>query len=113
MKILFLDDDKNRLAVASKKWSKDHDLTLVETADEAIEALTNNQFDLASLDHDLGGKVYVESSKGTGYEVAQFICTMETPPPIVIVHSWNFYGAQNMLSILKEVTETDYQRFEV
>lgn len=72
-----------------------------------------NEFDLASLDHDLGGQVYQSSGKNTGYEVAQYIAKMDNPPPIVIVHSWNYHGAQNMIQELKNVTEVDYQRFEI
>jgi len=113
MKLLFLDDDKNRREVAVKRWGLKHELHTAETAGEAIQLLQLYSYDYVSLDHDLGGKVFVDSGKGTGYEVAVFISRMTNPPPIVIVHSWNFHGAQNMLHILQNVTETKYQRFEV
>lgn len=112
MKILFLDDNHNRIDFAKNKW-KDRDLSIAETAKEAIQLLKDIKFDIVSLDHDLGGKVYQQSGKGTGYEVAQFISKMKNPPPIVIVHSWNFSGAQNMLAELKDVTQTDYLPFAV
>jgi DNA-binding response OmpR family regulator len=110
MKILFLDDNIYRLIYAKKKWAN-HDLILAETSQEAINALRNNKFDFVSLDHDLGGEVYVESGENTGYEVAQFIAKMETPPPIVVVHSWNSAGARKMVQELENVTEVDYQPF--
>jgi len=113
MKILFLDDDHNRIDIVKKRWGTNHELSIAETAAEAIALLKKIKFDLASLDHDLGGKVYQQSGENTGYEVAQFIAKMKEPPPIVIVHSWNYHGAQNMLAELRGVTETDYQRFVV
>jgi len=111
-KLLFLDDNRNRIAFAKNKW-KDLDLSIAETAAEAIQLLKDKKFDIASLDHDLGGKVYQQSGENTGYEVAQFIAKMKDPPPIVIVHSWNFSGAQNMLAELRDVTQTDYIPFAV
>jgi len=113
MKILFLDDDHKRIEIAKKRWSVNHELSIAETTKQAIDLLKKIKFDLASLDHDLGGKVYQQSGKNTGYEVAQFIAKMKNPPPIVIVHSCNYHGAQNMLAELRGVTETDYQRFMV
>lgn len=110
MKILFLDDDDHRLSIAKKRWNG-HELVTVTTSAEAIDALTKIQFDFVSLDHDLGGEVYVKSGKNTGYEVAQFIAKMKNPPPIVVVHSWNSVGAKNMIQELENVTETDYQPF--
>lgn len=97
---------------AKKKWTT-HDLTLVETSQEAIKALKEKDFDFVSLDHDLGGEVYVESGENTGYEVAQFIAKMKNPPPIVIVHSWNSVGARKMVQELENVTEVDYQPFQI
>jgi DNA-binding LytR/AlgR family response regulator len=110
MKILFLDDNVQRLMHAKKKWFA-HDLILVETSYDAIEALKKNNFDFVSLDHDLGGKEYVPSGENTGYEVAQFIAKMKNPPPIVVVHSWNSVGARKMVQELENVTEVDYQPF--
>jgi len=110
MKILFLDDSHERINIVKKRWDK-HELSIAETSQEAITLLSNFKFDLVSLDHDLGGEVYVKSGKNTGYEVAQFIAKMKTPPPIVIVHSWNSVGAKNMMDELENVTQTDYQPF--
>ena len=110
MNILFLDDDENRLTIARKRWNG-HELVTVMTSTEAIDALKKIKFDFVSLDHDLGGEVYVKSGKNTGYEVAQFIARMKDPPPIVVIHSWNSVGARNMLMELENVTEVDYQPF--
>jgi len=51
----------------------------------------------------LGGKVYVPSGPGTGYEVAQFLLfEHENNTPQIIVHSFNPTGAQNMQELLSK-----------
>ncbi len=100
MKILFLEDDENRIAKARREFVGDA-LTVVETAQEAIAALNNDNFDLASLDHDLGGTQMAESDENSGYAVAKHIVTMEQQP-FVIVHSFNPVGADRMMRHLVE-----------
>jgi len=117
MKILFLEDDANRIAKARREFVGD-ELTVVETAQGAIAALEVNQFDLASLDHDLGGSVMAESDENSGYAVARYIAPMEYPP-FVIVHSFNPVGAKKMMLHLVEMVPCaralwdtpDYWRF--
>lgn len=101
MKILFLEDDQNRIAKARREFVGDA-LTVVETAQEAIAALDSGNFDLASLDHDLGGTVMAESDENSGYAVAKHIATMEQQP-FVIVHSFNPVGANRMMLHLVEL----------
>lgn len=122
MKILFLDDDpvRHRIFRASIEppfplwhrigcWRKrkiapmfqNHCVFEIVTA---IEVLQNEaRLDIAFLDHDLNGQIYVEERVGTGTEVAEFIAGM-TPrarPKLVVVHSLNPQGAARMMDILK------------
>ena len=104
MNILFLDDDNNRTRLA-RQWFMKHNLLTAETAEEAKEILISNpRFDLAMLDHDLGGKVYCPSDENSGYDVALFISLMnrEFMPKQVIVHSFNPTGARKMVSVLSD-----------
>jgi len=65
MKILILDDDPNRLYQFCVNLTG-HDTTCVQTAEDCIEKISNNDpFDAIFLDHDLGGKTYVKSGKGS------------------------------------------------
>lgn len=104
MKILFLDDDEARhayFAGLAFKHSVDH----VRTAEEAIQALRENQYDLACLDHDLGGRIYVDplDLEGTGYTVAKAMSLdlgMKRPSQVV-VHSFNPVGVGRMVNRLK------------
>ncbi len=102
MKILILEDDKERQRLFRENL-KDHVLTIVETSKLAIKNLTNERWDIAFLDHDLGGKVYVPSGENTGYEVAKFLEENEKYiPKYVIIHSLNVVGANNMEQALPQ-----------
>lgn len=101
MKVLFLEDDESRIAKARREFVG-HVLVVATTAQEAIAALDVHRFDLASLDHDLGGTQMAESNENSGYAVAKYIAAMETPP-FVIVHSFNPVGAQKMMLHLVEM----------
>lgn len=115
MRILFLDDDYERLELAKKNFDG-HDLYLATTVKEAINCLEDaSPFDMVYLDHDLGGKQMVESGESTGYEVAEFIKQMPKYllPKRVIIHSFNPVGALNMLNLLKTSVDCLYVPFNL
>ena len=97
MRILFLDDDRNRTGkfisqMGDWPW---HTVDFAETAQEAKDLLAKHRYDLASLDHDLGGNVFVPSDAESGYEVTKVIAAA-SHQPAVIVHSFNPTGAKRM-----------------
>ena len=110
MKVLFLDDDMLRQRSARYHF-RHGEFTGVCTAADAIRALQTDTYDLVHLDHDLGGMVYTQSAQGTGYEVAQYIASMTTPPAHVVIHSWNPAGANNMKAVLERVTSVEVSPF--
>ena len=102
--ILFLDDNRPRQEEFSKVFTvPDTHVDYIETADEAIRALRSKVYEVAFLDHDLGGKTYVKEVEGSGYQVALFIERMppEKRPYQVIIHSHNTEGASRMYQALK------------
>lgn len=103
MKILILDDSQIRLKKFKQKLIG-HDVTYVETAEDAIVELSHNKFDVISLDHDLGGKQMVDSGEGTGWEVAKFLYENPQfkPKGHIHIHSYNPIGAENMKELLPE-----------
>lgn len=116
MRILFLDDNEKRRNVAIDRYAADHELHVVETADQAIDALLKfPAWDRVLLDHDLGGQVFQNSfESNTGMEVVRFI--LRTKPIIdqIIVHSWNMPAGREMTNKLKDAGYTAaYQPFEV
>lgn len=114
--VLFLDDNQDRLTAAVATYSEGNDLRLARTAGEAINYLQIvGQWDLVSLDHDLGGEVYVDSGReDCGMEVVRWI--VENNPAIkrVLVHSWNAPAAREMvLSLRRAGYVAYYQPFQV
>lgn len=106
MKILVLDDNEIRL-----RYFKKHLAPLlpdcVMTAKEAIEKLSETDFDVVFLDHDLGNQEYQTSGDGTGYEVAQWLSNHpEKKPKKIVIHSFNACGARKMLALLPEAEYT-------
>lgn len=101
MRMLFLDDDRNR---CKQVQSFIPSAIIVNRANEAIYWLqTEKQWDVVSLDYDLDGEVMVESEQAnTGMEVAQWIGKNRPAILRMIVHSFNPVGSLNMLSVLRE-----------
>lgn len=102
--ILFLDDDSKRTEVAIKRYSQDN-LYETSTAEQTIDLFKAEDFwDIISLDHDLGGEVYVNSvRKDCGMEVVRYMCTFVIPVRVVIIHTWNEQAAEVMSQKLRYV----------
>lgn len=100
LKILILEDDKNRIVTFRDKLSR-HTLVFVKTAADAIaliqgEAEAGAAFDVIFLDHDLGGQTFVSTAdENTGSEVVRWMITYSgvLQHPYVIIHSMNFPAA--------------------
>jgi CheY-like chemotaxis protein len=103
--IFVLEDSLERVATFEVLLSKafpSSEITFENEVEEAKKKLLSERFDLIFLDHDLGGKVFVDSSQpDTGYQIAKFISDNKIKCQQIIVHSMNPTGAQNMLSVLK------------
>lgn len=105
MKILFLDDNDIRYKMISLVLRDFRDITLdwTQTAEETIAKLQTDEYDVVMLDHDLGGKIYVPSGKGTGYEVAEWMkFHMQHKMPVVYLHTQNEVGAEYMHRVLPD-----------
>jgi len=110
MNIFILEDDPRRKEVF-KEWFKNEDFIIVEDADAAIELLSKNKYDFIFLDHDLDGRVYVDSKEhNTGYTVAEAISGTLNKTTRVVIHSHNTVGAALMLSVLSE-NKAEYMPF--
>lgn len=100
MKIFILEDDPNRMVIF-KRMFKGHTIVHVETSDEGIEVLNTIKFDIIFLDHDLGGRQFVDSREyDTGYRVAVSIPQTINKDTDVVIHSYNPAGAKNMENVL-------------
>ena len=111
MRVLLLEDDYNRVEMFQKRikelnerntYSVPSELVHAETVDKFIEEFQKSVFDLILLDHDLGGEIYVDIKRDdTGSGAARWIQkTYGDIHPVVITHTLNQAGADNILSII-------------
>ena len=112
MKVFILEDDENRIDEFCK-WFAADELVVTDTAVEAREVLSSEQFDLILLDHDLGGEQMVDPSEteNTGTTVVsscrEWKSLKGTP---VIVHSCNPSGAKRMAESLQDAEFSNVSR---
>lgn len=105
-RILFLDDRTKRIESARKKFIK-HDLTVVSNVLECLRQLSERDFDAFYLDHDLGGRDFVDpDDKDSGMEIVRYIEKTGWPDkrkkPLICIHSSNVFAADLMeLRLLK------------
>lgn len=102
LRILILDDDKNRHSQFFNKYGAEYTITYTYDAKSCIKILEDEVFDVVFLDHDLGGKTYCASDENSGYAVAKWLS--ENPdrcPSQCICHSLNPVGRKNICDILK------------
>jgi CheY-like chemotaxis protein len=95
-KILVLDDEPAR-HVGFLRRLRDHTVVSVGNYKEAAQALrAGSPFDVLFLDHDLG-------ERRNGADVVRFL-VREIPreqwPKMVVIHSWNPFGAMRMRNLL-------------
>lgn len=110
--ILFLDDDPNRAALAHQRWSKERRENTIwcTTAEEAILTLRDYELDEVHLDHDLGGRTYVNSLReDCGMEVVRWIECRSSDErekwskTRFVIHSWNAPASIEMLQRLQKL----------
>lgn len=106
MKVLILEDDDNRI-----RWFKDYfkkaslrnSVFVFKEVSKAKDFLKKNSPDLILLDHDLDGRVFVNSyEKNTGYQLAKSMANSGKKFKKVIIHSMNPFGANKMYDMLKD-----------
>ena len=110
-KVLVLEDAPERIV-----WFKERvpDAVYVATAADAIQALTQQDFRVIFLDHDLHWMHAADNAivKGTGKEVALYLRKTDFKG-IVVIHSKNEDGARAMLKILPGAKVARFGEFEI
>jgi CheY-like chemotaxis protein len=120
MNILFLDDSEAR-HVAFKDFLRENyphfKTDYVYSAKEAQEAFAGKQYDMAFLDHDLNDDHYNaplnKCSPGTGYDLAKWMKTNKIFPAVVVIHSYNHFGAKNMMHCLSDDSDVYVAPFSI
>lgn len=104
MRILVIDDMPERHKVFARRWEAGNQYVAANDYKEGLEALSDGPYDLAFLDHDLGGPYFAPEGEPSGTELARHIVTLppEKRPTQVVVHTWNPAGRARMVDILRE-----------
>lgn len=96
-KIFVLEDSIERIK-SFRRFLFNKEVVYTDDVDIAIRELTKTKFDLIFLDHDLDGKVFVDSTvEKTGYHVISCLRNSINEETMVIIHSVNPSGAANMV----------------
>ena len=94
MKVLLLEDDSTRVVQFRNRLNSEgvpYELVHVDRASDAIVAMLEQRFDLILLDHDLGGRTYVnftDEQEDCGVRVAEWLSIRpervnQQGPPII------------------------------
>jgi CheY-like chemotaxis protein len=109
-KVFVLDDTEDRI-----RWFRERlpEMKWAKTAQEAIEILAAETFDMVFLDHDLHwmDAGYPERQFGNGKEVARFLAIRKFAGKIVI-HS-HADAAEVMQKILPQATRCRFDQLEI
>ena len=102
MKILILEDDPQRMAWFVDTMGKNHSLYIASSVEKAKEYfLVEKPFDVIFMDHDLDGRVYVDSLEpNTGWQFARFLSKQKIGITLVFCHSQYKKGADNIKAML-------------
>ncbi len=99
-KIFILEDDLTRVRTFKYKLSNS-ELYIVDNVTDGKKVLIQHKFDIIFLDHDLGGKVFVDSNyRNTGYQLAKWMAHENISANRIIIHSLNPVGCENMKAVL-------------
>lgn len=100
MSMLILEDHGGRIAYFQAMYPT---ATIVKTAQEAIEKLQSQSWNQASLDHDLNGESFVDSSRDDcGMEVVRWIVANKPMIEQIIVHTANRKASELMYDALMQ-----------
>lgn len=116
-RLLFLDDRTKRIQAAWTKYA-DFEVTIVCNVRECLRYLSNFDWNIVSLDHDLNGCDFDDpDGTNTGMEVVRYLEKTGWPPskkqPIFYVHSSNIFAAHLMVTRLQAIgLIAEWHRFE-
>lgn len=104
-RLLFLDDRTKRIHAALNQYGEKYDVTICANVLECLRLLSSQDWDIVSLDFDLGGVDFVDpESANSGNAILRYISTtgwpVGKPKPVFWVHSKNVFAGQAMTNSL-------------
>ena len=116
-RMLFLDDRTRRLHSALRQFAGEYDVTIATNTKECLRALSSQNWEVVSLDHDLRGVDFEDpDSPECGMEVVRYLGKTGwpegKPKPVFKVHSSNIFAADLMILSLRKIgLSAFYDRF--
>lgn len=115
LKMLFVDDRTKRIHYALDVYGKELDVTIATCVPEALRALSSQNWDFVSLDHDLNGYDFQDPDTPTcGMEIVRYIEKCGWPEqkqrPIFWIHSSNLFAAHLMVVRLARIGHTAWYK---
>lgn len=103
-KMLFVDDRTKRIHYALKNFPE-YDVTIATCVPEALRAMSREDWDVVSLDHDLNGHDFQDPDTPTcGMEIVRYIVKTGWPDwmrhPEFWIHSSNLFAVHLMVTTL-------------
>lgn len=113
MKILFLDDSLTRHKMFRQN-SIGHTVHQVYDAQDCLDKMRENEYDMVFLDHDLDEETINqvnEHEQNGSYVAKQMVRESLCKNSKIVIHSLNPDGRKNMMSILKSGGYCDVEEF--
>jgi len=106
MRIFILEDDPKRIESFQKNMIG-HEVFVSGNVQAAIEILDEGDWDMCFLDHDLDGRIYVDSNEpNTGYQLVKWIVKQpKFENTHIVIHSFNEIGRENMRNLLPDTAQ--------
>lgn len=102
-KLLFVDDRSKRIHSALAKYGNDYDVRIAPNVKEALRLISQENWDVVSLDHDLNGDDFQNPDEKTcGMEIVRYICARGWPypeKPLFVVHTKNIFAGEFMVTV--------------
>lgn len=105
-KMLFVDDRARRIRAAFRQYGVEYHLTIAPNVVEALHALSSEEFNVVSLDHDLDGTEFQDPlAPQAAMEIIRYIEKTGWPgtkhKPEFWIHTYNGFAAQLMIGSLR------------
>lgn len=105
-KLLFVDDRSKRIHSALRKYGHDCDVRIAPSVKEALRLISQENWDIVSLDHDLNGEDFQNPDEKTcGMEIVRYLISYGWPykaQPLFVIHTSNLFAGQVMAQRLTD-----------
>lgn len=104
-RLLFIDDRSKRIHSALRKY-RDYDIRIAPSVKEALRLISETNWEIVSMDHDLNGDDFQNPDERTcGMELVRHLIGYGWPykaQPLFVVHTKNIFAGKVMVQRLTD-----------